>query len=49
MYRPDPDAHRVYDEAYAIWRQLHDAFGRQHVDWMHGLKRLRDQQRVRPR
>ncbi|HTX66164.1 MAG TPA: ribulokinase [Opitutaceae bacterium] len=26
-FMPDPQAHRVYDELYALYRQLHDAFG----------------------
>jgi L-ribulokinase len=27
VYSPDPGAHRVYDELYALYRDLHDAFG----------------------
>jgi L-ribulokinase len=26
-FEPRPEAHRVYDELYAIYRELHDAFG----------------------
>jgi L-ribulokinase len=26
-FHPDPAAHRVYDELYAIYRELHDVFG----------------------
>ena len=26
-FEPDPAAHAVYDELYAIYRELHDAFG----------------------
>lgn len=26
-YRPDPEAGRVYDELYSVYRELHDAFG----------------------
>jgi len=26
-YRPDPDAHATYDRLFALYRQLHDAFG----------------------
>ena len=26
-FHPDPDAHHVYDELYAIYRELHDTFG----------------------
>lgn len=40
-YTPDPAAGAVYDEVYAIHRGLHDLLGREHVEWMHGLKRLR--------
>lgn len=27
VYTPDPDAHAVYRELYALYRQLHDCFG----------------------
>jgi L-ribulokinase len=27
VYRPDPQAHAVYEDLYAIYRTLHDAFG----------------------
>ena len=27
VYEPDPNAHAVYRELYAIYRTLHDAFG----------------------
>jgi L-ribulokinase len=27
IYQPDPSAHAVYRELYALYRQLHDAFG----------------------
>jgi L-ribulokinase len=27
QYQPDPAAHAVYDELYALYRQLHDTFG----------------------
>jgi L-ribulokinase len=26
-FDPDPDAHRAYDELYALYRELHDGFG----------------------
>jgi L-ribulokinase len=26
-FLPDPDARAVYDELYAMYRELHDAFG----------------------
>ncbi len=31
VYQPDKAAHKVYRELYALYRQLHDAFGR--ADW----------------
>ena len=27
VYRPNPKAHAVYKDLYAVYRQLHDAFG----------------------
>jgi len=27
VYKPDPKAHAVYKELYALYKQLHDAFG----------------------
>jgi L-ribulokinase len=26
-YRPDPVARKVYDQLYALYRRVHDAFG----------------------
>ncbi|MGE5814636.1 MAG: ribulokinase, partial [Acidobacteriota bacterium] len=26
-FQPDPEAHRIYDELYALYRELHDSFG----------------------
>ena len=27
VFRPDADSQRTYDRLYALYRQLHDAFG----------------------
>ena len=29
VFQPNPDAHAVYKELYALYRKLHDAFGTQ--------------------
>jgi hypothetical protein len=34
-------AKATYDEVYALYRHLHDHFGRERVAWMHTLKALR--------
>jgi len=31
-FRPNPAAHAVYKELYALYRKLHDAFGTQSAD-----------------
>ena len=33
IYKPDPKAHAVYRELYALYRTLHDAFGTTGVEW----------------
>jgi L-ribulokinase len=40
-YTPDAAATEIYDRVYAAYRGLHDALGREHVDWLHSLKQLR--------
>jgi L-ribulokinase len=40
-YEPSLRHHATYDEIYAVFRALHDAFGSDHVDWLHRLKQLR--------
>jgi L-ribulokinase len=38
VFKPDPQAHAVYKELYALYKQLHDAFGTK--DWngnLHGV------------
>jgi len=27
IYKPDPKAHAIYQELYALYKELHDAFG----------------------
>jgi L-ribulokinase len=44
-YRPDPSAQAVYDEVYAVYRELYELLGRSHVELMHGLKRIRTSER----
>ncbi len=40
-YTPQAAATEIYDRVYDVYRGLHDALGREHVEWMHALKRLR--------
>jgi L-ribulokinase len=40
-YEPDPQAARVYERVYAIYRELYETLGRANADWLHGLKRIR--------
>jgi L-ribulokinase len=40
-YNPRPEATAVYDRVYAIYRDVYELLGRSHVDWLHGLKRIR--------
>ncbi len=41
-YTPDPEAGRVYDLLYAVYRSLYETLGRSQVDLLHELKRIRD-------
>ncbi|HUB75866.1 MAG TPA: ribulokinase [Solirubrobacteraceae bacterium] len=41
-YEPDPGAVAVYDDVYALYRELHDTLGRERVELLHGLKRIRE-------
>ena len=38
VYRPDGEAHRVYDRLYGEYLRLHDLFGRGGLDTMKVLK-----------
>jgi L-ribulokinase len=40
-YEPSPQHHAIYDEVYSVFGSLHDALGRDHVEWLHSLKRIR--------
>jgi L-ribulokinase len=40
-YAPDPQATSVYDDVYAIHRELYDTLGSSRVSLLHGLKRIR--------
>jgi L-ribulokinase len=44
-YEPDAAAKAVYDEVYAIYRDLYETLGRSQVGLLHGLKRIRANQR----
>jgi L-ribulokinase len=41
VWKPDPARADVYDRLYAVYRDLHDHFGRDRVDLLHGLRALR--------
>lgn len=41
VYEPNLSAHQRYSEVYSVYQALYDAFGRDHVEWMHRLKRIR--------
>ena len=43
-YTPDPQAQSVYDEVYAIYREVYETLGRTQVELLHGLKRIRTNQ-----
>ena len=45
-YTPDASATAVYDHVNGVYRGLHDALGKQHVEWLHGLKALRRESRT---
>lgn len=42
-YTPDPRAHAIYDELYAIYRNCHDHFGREERSTMQHLRGIRNQ------
>ena len=45
-YTPDPDAKRIYDDVYAVYRNLYETLGRTQVELLHELKRIRNQRRA---
>jgi L-ribulokinase len=40
-YKPDPEAGAVYDEVYAVYRELYETLGRSQVEVLHRLKQSR--------
>ncbi|MGA3352909.1 MAG: ribulokinase [Acidimicrobiales bacterium] len=40
-YEPSARSHVTYDKVYSVFRSLHDALGRDHVEWLHRLKQIR--------
>jgi L-ribulokinase len=44
-YRPDPAAQRVLDRVYAVYRGLYETLGREQVELLHELKRIRTTER----
>ena len=49
IYEPEPAAVAVYDELYGLYRQLHDTLGRDQVELLHALKRIREREAPRSR
>jgi L-ribulokinase len=47
-YMPDASSAGVYDRVYEIYRGLHDTLGKEHVEWLHGLKGVRRDARKAP-
>jgi L-ribulokinase len=44
-YDPEPTAKAIYDEVYAIYRDLYETLGRSQVELLHGLKRIHTERR----
>ncbi len=40
VYEPDPEAKRVYDQVYGIYRELYGLLGSERAELMHELKRI---------
>jgi L-ribulokinase len=40
-FEPDPEAGAIYDEVYAVYRELYETLGRSQVEILHRLKRTR--------
>ncbi len=45
-YTPDPEAKRIYDDVYGVYRNLYQTLGRTQVELLHELKRIRNQRRA---
>jgi hypothetical protein len=41
VYEPDPAIKGVYDEVYAIYRELYGLLGSERSELLHRLKRIR--------
>jgi L-ribulokinase len=48
VFRPAPAAKAVYDQLYAVYRQTHDHFGREHPGIMKRLKEIKSAARALP-
>ena len=46
-YMPDPEPKRIYDDVYAMYRNLYETLGRTQVELMHELKRIRNREEGR--
>jgi L-ribulokinase len=40
-YEPSTQHRETYDEVYSVFCALHDALGKDHVEWLHSLKQIR--------
>ncbi len=40
-YEPSSEHRETYDEVYSVFCALHDELGREHVEWLHKLKKIR--------
>jgi L-ribulokinase len=45
-YQPDAAAKAVYDDVYDVYRRLYETLGRSQAELLHGLKRVRAEQRM---
>jgi L-ribulokinase len=45
-YEPDRQAQKVYDEVYAVYRELYQRFGQSQPELLHSLKRIRTERRL---
>jgi L-ribulokinase len=44
-YEPNADAKAVYDQVYAVYRDLYETLGRTRAGLLHDLKQIRTNQR----
>jgi L-ribulokinase len=45
VYEPDPEAHRVYDRVYRIYRELYGLLGSERAELLHELKQIATSER----